>query len=89
MSINSVQILHYPTLKTVLLVEEILKEAKEPLSRYELLKRAGNRIMRPTLDVIIEYLEKRFMVLDTSKGIIWVYVPKDKMKRLMDASVEV
>ncbi len=88
MSINSVQILHYPTLKTVLLVEEILKDAKEPLSRYELLKRAGNKIMRPTLDVIIEYLEKRFMVLDTPKGIIWVYVPKDKMKRLMDASVE-
>lgn len=89
MSTNSTQVLHYPTLKTVLLVEEILKEAKEPLSRYELLKRAGNKIMRPTLDVIIEYLEKRFMVLDTPKGIIWVYVPKDMMKRLMDASVEV
>ncbi|HLC92598.1 MAG TPA: hypothetical protein VJH23_02740 [archaeon] len=83
------QILHYPTLKTVLLVEEILKDAKEPLSRYELLKRAGNRIMRPTLDVIIEYLEKRYMVLDTPKGILWVYVPKEKMRRLMDASVEV
>jgi len=82
------QILHYPTLKTVLLVEEILKDAKVPLSRYELLKRAGNRIMRPTLDVIIEYLEKRYMILDTPKGILWVYVPKDKMKRLMDASVE-
>ena len=83
------QILHYPTLKTVLLVEEILKDAKVPLSRYELLKRAGNRIMRPTLDVIIEYLEKRYMILDTPKGILWVYMPKDKMKRLMDASVEV
>lgn len=83
------QILHYPTLKTVLLVEEILKDAKVPLSRYELLKRAGNRIMRPTLDVIIEYLEKRYMVLDTPKGILWVYVPKEKMRRLMDASVEV
>lgn len=83
------QVLHYPTLKTVLLVEEILKEAKEPLSRYELLKRAKNKIMRTTLDVIIEYLEKRYMVLDTPKGILWVYVPKDKMKRLMNASVEV
>ncbi|MDP2666630.1 MAG: hypothetical protein Q8P05_03970 [Candidatus Diapherotrites archaeon] len=83
------QVLHYPTLKTVLLVEEILKEAKEPLSRYELLKRAGNKIMRPTLDVIIEYFEKRFMVLDTPKGIIWVYTPKDRMKKLIQESVEV
>lgn len=83
------QVLHYPTLKTVLLVEEILKEAKEPLSRYELLKRAGNRIMRPTLDVIIEYLEKRYMIMDTSKGILWVYTPHAKMKRLIQESVEV
>ena len=83
------QVLHYPTLKTVLLVEELLKEAKEPLSRYELLKRAGNRIMRPTLDVILEYLEKRYMVLDTPNGIIWVYTPKDKMKKLIQESVEV
>jgi hypothetical protein len=83
------QVMHYPTLKTVLMVEEILKDAKEPLSRYEILKRSGNKIMRSTLEVIVEYLEKRYMVWDTPKGILWVYVPKNKMKQLMDASVEV
>lgn len=83
------QTLHYPTLKTVLLVEEILKDAKEPLSRYEIMKRANNKIMRQTLNTIIEYLEKRGMVLDSEKGVLWTYTSPEKMKRLLKESVEV
>jgi len=86
---KTIQILHYPTLKTVLMVEEILKEAKEPLSRYEIMKRAKNKIMRQTLDTILAYLEKRGMVLDSEKGIIWTYTPPAKMKKWLKDSVEV
>mgnify|MGYP001610072721 CR=1 FL=1 len=86
---TSTQTLHYPTLKTVLLVEEILKDAKVPLSRYEIMKRAKNKIMRQTLNTIIEYMEKRGMVMDSKKGIIWTYTPPTKMKKLLKESVEV
>lgn len=89
MATKTVQVLHYPTLKTVLRVEEILKEAKEPLSRYEIMKRAKNKIMRQTLDTILAYLEKRGMVLDSEKGIIWTYTPPAKMKKWLKDSVEV
>jgi len=89
MATKAIQVLHYPTLKTVLLVEEILKEAKEPLSRYEIMKRAKNKIMRQTLNTIIEYMEKRGMVLDSKKGVFWTYTPLEKMKRLLKESVEV
>lgn len=86
---ETVQILHYPTLKTVLMVEEILKKAKEPMSRYEIMKRSGNRIMRQTLDTTIDYLEKRGMVLDSEKGVIWTYTPPAKMKKWIEDSVAV
>ncbi len=89
MSTKTVQVLHYPTLKTVLLVEEILKEAKEPLSRYEIMKRAKNKIMRQTLNTIIDYMGKRGMALDSKKGIIWTYTPPEKMKKLLKGSVKV
>ncbi len=89
MTTATVQVLHYPTLKTILMVEEILKEAKEPLTRYEIMKRANNKVMRQTLDTIIDYLEKRGMVLDSEKGIIWTYTPPEKLKRLLRSSVEV
>ena len=88
MATETIQVLHYPTLKTVLMVEEILKEAKEPLSRYEIMKRAKNKIMRQTLNTIIDYMEKRGMVLDSEKGVIWTYTPPAKMKKLLKESVE-
>ena len=88
MATETMQVLHYPTLKTVLAVEHILKDAKEPLSRYEIMKRSKNSIMRQTLNTIIEYLEKRGMVLDSKKGVIWTYTPPAKMKRLLKESVE-
>ena len=89
MATETIQVLHYPTLKTVLLVEEILKDAKGPLSRYEIMKRAKNKIMRQTLNTIIDYMGKRGMVLDSEKGVLWTYTPPTKMKKLLKESVEV
>lgn len=89
MAAKTEQVLHYPTLKTVLMVEEILKESKEPLTRYEIMKRAGNKIMRQTLNIIIEYMGGRGMVLDSEKGVIWTYTPPQKMKKWLKDSVEV
>ena len=86
---RTTQVLHYPTLKTVLMVEEILKKAKVPLTRYEIIKRSNNKIMRQTLNTILEYLEKRGMVLDSKKGVIWTYTSPEKMKKLLKESIEV
>ncbi len=89
MATKTVQVLHYPTLKTVLMVEDILKKAKEPLSRYGIMKRAKKKIMRQSLNTILAYLEKRGMVLDSEKGVIWTYTPPAKMENWLKESVEV
>jgi hypothetical protein len=86
---RQIQVLHYPTLKTVLLVEEALKKAKEPLSRYAIMKRLGNKVMKPTLDLIISYLEERGMALDTTKGVIWTYSPKEVMRLKISRGLEI
>ncbi|MFH1750811.1 MAG: hypothetical protein ABH863_03980 [Candidatus Micrarchaeota archaeon] len=86
---RQIQVLHYPTLKTVLLVEDELKKAKEPLSRYAILKRLGNKVMKPTLDLIISYLEERGMVLDTSKGVVWTYLPREAMRLKISRGLEI
>lgn len=89
MALRKDAVLHYPTLKTVLMVEEILKAAKEPMTRYGIMKKAGNKIMRQTLNITIDYLEQRGMVLDSKKGIVWTYTPPEKMRKLLKESVEV
>ena len=88
MVLKTIQVMHYPTLKTVLMVEKILKTAREPVSRYEIIKRSNNKIMRPTLNTIIDYMGQRGMILDSKKGILWTYTPPQKMNKLLKENVE-
>ncbi len=87
-SVATTQILHYPNLKTVLSVEEVLKEAQYPLTRYQILKKLENKVMKQTLNVVIEYLEARGMVLDGERGIIWTYMPANKLKKRISKGLE-
>ena len=64
------QILHYPNLKTVLMVEEALKEAELAITREELKKRLPTQVMHQTLNVVLEYLEERGLIIDYHKGIL-------------------
>jgi len=82
------EVLHYPTLKTVLMVENILKDAKEPITRYEIMKRLNNKVMRQSLNIIIQYLDERNMILDSDKGVLWVYTQKNKLNEWLKDSVE-
>lgn len=67
------QIIHYPRLDTVLRVETVLKEAEEPLAKNEIDRRLEKKIMRPTLNVILDYLEESGKIIRLEEGILWVY----------------
>tara|TARA_Y100000310_G_scaffold36378_1_gene34274 strand:- start:6038 stop:6307 length:270 start_codon:yes stop_codon:yes gene_type:complete len=66
-------VLHYPRLDTVLNVEKIIKESDEPLSKNEIDRRLSKQIMRPTLNLILEYLEESGKIAILKEGIIWIY----------------
>ena len=72
-------VLHYPNLKTVLMVEEILEDAKEPMSKKELKDRLPKKIMHQTLNIILEYLEECGKIITGNKGIFWIYNPSEKL----------
>jgi len=74
-----VEVLHYPTLKTIMAIENAVKDADEPISRSQILFKLENRVMRPTLNVALDYLEKRGMVLETKDGFIWTFNPSKKL----------
>ncbi len=86
---QTVQVLHYPTLKTVLAVENVLKNAKEPVTRYRIMKKLGNKIMLQTLNVVIDYLEERGMVFVGEKDIVWIYTPTVELRQRMKNALEV
>lgn len=82
------QILHYPNLKTVLMVEEALKEAELAISREELKKRLPTQVMHQTLNVVLEYLEERGLIIDGHKGILWTHNDSPKLKEAITRGTE-
>ena len=74
-------ILHYPRLDTVLTVEKIIKNSKKPLSKAEIDRKLPKQIMRPTLNVILNYLEDSGKIAKLKEGIIWIF-SKDISRKL-------
>jgi len=83
------QTIHYPNLKTMLMIEKTLRKADTMISREELKRRLPVGIMHQTLNLILDYLEKRGMIIDSRKGILWIYNPSPKLKRAIERGREI
>ncbi|MAG07572.1 hypothetical protein CMI46_02045 [Candidatus Pacearchaeota archaeon] len=82
-------VIHYPSLKTVLMVEKVLREAEVAITREELKRRLPVQIMHQTLNIILVYLEEKGMIIDSRKGILWIYNPSPKLKKAIAKGREI
>jgi len=76
------EVLHYPTLKTVMAIEDVVRGAETAVSRNRILESLQTSVMRSTLNVALDYLEKRGMVLETKNGFVWTF---NQSARLVEA----
>jgi len=81
-------ILHYPRLDTIMMVEEILKNAETSISKNEIMRRMPKQTMRQTLNVIIDYLEDKCLIMTGEKGILWIHNDNPKMMKLLEESID-
>ena len=91
MVIQMQQILHYPRLDTILMVEKIIKASKMPLSKNEIDRRLKTQIMRPTLNLILNYLEDSGKIAMLKEGIVWIYSKDigEKLKSKLQKAIAV
>ena len=82
-------VIHYPSLKTVLMVENSLKKANKLLTREQLKNKLPKKVMHQTLNVVLEYLEDSGKILDGRKGILWIYNPSPKIEKAIREGIEV
>ena len=84
-------ILNYPRLDTILIVEKIIREAKIPISKNEIDKKLPNQIMIPALNIILKYLEESGEISILKEGIIWIYKEdiSNKLKTKLKKAVTV
>lgn len=81
--------LHYPNLKTVLMVEEVLKNEQLPIKREALKRKLAKKVQHQTLNVILNYLEESGKIIDGHKGIIWVYNSAPGLTRAIEKGMRV
>ena len=82
------EIIHYPNLKTVLMVEEVLQKANEPLTREQLKNKMKKQVMHQTLNVILKYLEDSGKIIDGRKGILWIHNTSPKLNKAIKEGFE-
>ena len=80
---------HSPTLNTVLMVEDVLKEAGEVITLAELKRRLPKKVMHQTLLQILDYLQYGGKIIIGTKGILWIYTERKELKELISKGLEI
>ena len=70
------QILHYPRLDTILMVEKAIKDAEEHPTKMQLWKSLPKSMMYQTFEVILDYLEESNKIVIKNGRIIWIWDPE-------------
>jgi uncharacterized protein with PhoU and TrkA domain len=80
---------HAPTLNTVLMVENALKNANESAVTVAGLKRMlPKQVNHNTLKVILEYLEESNKIAVSMRGITWIFNPNQNLKKAVARGLE-
>ena len=80
---------HSPTLNTVFMVEETLKNMDESvITVAELKRRLPKQINHNTLKLILEYLEESNKIAVTMKGITWIHNTNPRLRKAIKEGIE-
>lgn len=82
-------ILHSPRLNTMLMVEKTLKSTELTISKNELLRRLPRKVMRPTLNTILNYMQERGLITIGSKGVLWAHNDNPKLQAAVNRGIEI
>ena len=81
---------HWPTLNTVLMVENILKRMNESaISVAELKRNLPRQVNHGTLMLILQYLENSNKILVGLRGITWIHNPSPKLRKAIKEGIEI
>jgi len=70
---------HSPTLNTILMVEEVLKNSPKAISVAELKRKLPKKVMHNTLLQILDYLQVSGKILLGTRGVVWVFASRKEL----------
>jgi hypothetical protein len=88
MTKGEMQLLHYPRLDTVLMVEDAIKTADDYPSRMELWRSLPKKVQYQTFKVILGYLlDSRKIIITKDAKLMWVLADSLKSEKMLKESV--
>ena len=78
---------HSPTLNTILMVEDVLKNG-DLMTLMELKNRLPKKVMHQTLLQILDYLQFSGKIIIGTKGILWIYTERKELNELIKRGTE-
>mgnify|MGYP001574715015 CR=1 FL=1 len=82
-------ILHYPQLNSILMIEKIIQEMDIYPTRMELWKALPKKMQYQTFKLILAYLEKSNKILFDKNKIIWIFPNNKKLNDFIKGAISV
>jgi len=81
---------HSPTLNTILMVENTLKNMDESvITIAELKRKLPKQVNHNMLKIILEYLEESNKIAVSLKGITWIHNTNPNLRRAISRGLEI
>ena len=88
-TIKKMNVLHYPKLDSILMVEKAIQKSKDYPTRMCLWKSLPKKMQYQTFKLILDYLERSNKIMFEKDKIIWIFSNNKKLNELISGAVSV
>ena len=82
-------ILHYPRLDSIMIVEKIIQNMKKYPTRMELWNALPKKMQYQTFKLILNYLERSNKILFDNGKIVWIFPNNKKLNELIQGAITI
>lgn len=77
---SCLNVLHYPKLDSILMIERMIQEAKDYPTRMELWRNLPKQMQYQTFKLILDYLERSNKIMFEEDKIVWIFSNTENKK---------
>jgi len=86
-TIKKMNILHFPKLDSILMVEDAIQNSEDYPTRMELWRSLPKQMQYQTFKLILDYLERSNKIMFEGDKIIWIFANNKKLNELIAGAV--
>ena len=80
---EKINVLHYPKLDSILMVEKAIQDSEDYPARMELWRSLPKQMQYQTFKLILDYLERSNKIVFEEDKIIWIFSNNKKLNELI------